>query len=88
MNRLDSALKRFSTALDSLETVVVNRLASAHEAKNSRAELEILKADRERLIARIAALEEDSRMLAGLTEGVEDRLDSAIAEIRDVLGRN
>lgn len=88
MNRLDSALKRFSAALDRLETSVSDRLAYALEAKHSNAELEILKADRERLIARIAALEEDSRLLAGLTEEVEDRLDSAISEIRDVLGRN
>ena len=88
MNRLDSALMRFSTALVRLESSVTDRLAAARDAKNSRAELEILKADRERLLARIAALEEDSRMLAGLTEEVEDRLDTAISEIREVLGRN
>ena len=88
MNRLDSALMRFSTALERLELSVTDRLAAARDAKNSRAELEILKADRERLLARIAALEEDSRMLAGLTEEVEDRLDTAISEIREVLGRN
>ncbi len=88
MTRLDSALMRFSTALVRLESSVTDRLAVAREAKNSRAELEILKADRERLVARIAALEEDSRMLAGLTEEVEDRLDTAISEIREVLGRN
>jgi hypothetical protein len=51
-------------------------------------EVSALKAERERLIARIAGLEEESRTLAGLTGEVEDRLDSAITEIREVLGRN
>ena len=41
-----------------------------------------------RSIARIAALEEETRVLAGLTEEVEDRLDDAIAEIREVLAHN
>ena len=40
------------------------------------------------LAARVATLEEEARALAGLTEEVEDRLDGAIAEIREVLGRN
>jgi hypothetical protein len=88
MSRLESALKRFSAALDRLDATVSEKLTSARAATSANAELEILKADRERLIARISALEEDSRVLAGLTEEVEDRLDSAIAEIREALGRN
>ena len=47
-----------------------------------------LKEERARLVARIAGLEAESRNLAGLTEEVEDRLDGAISEIREVLGRN
>jgi hypothetical protein len=88
MSRLDTAMARFSAALERLETSVDERMAQAREAMNSMAELAILKAERERLYVRIAALEEDSRLLAGLTEEVEDRLDGAIAEIREVLGHN
>ena len=46
-----------------------------------------LKREREHLLTRITALEEESQSLAGLTEQVEMRLDGAIAEIRAVLGR-
>jgi hypothetical protein len=88
MKRLDTAMARFSAALEGLEASVSGRLTEAREAMNSMTELAILKAERERLYARIAALEEDSRLLAGLTEEVEDRLDGAIAEIREVLGQN
>ncbi len=53
-----------------------------------KAELTALKSERETLFARIAALEEETRVLAGLTEEVEDRLDDTIAEIREVLAHN
>jgi hypothetical protein len=43
--------------------------------------------ERDRLLARVAELEEDARALSGLTEEVETRLDGAIAEIRTALGR-
>jgi hypothetical protein len=52
------------------------------------AELAALRREREHLLGRITALEEESSSLAGLTEAVENRLDGAIAEIRSVLGRN
>ena len=53
-----------------------------------KAELTALKSEREALFARIAVLEEETRVLAGLTEEVEDRLDDTIAEIREVLAHN
>ncbi len=87
MSRLDAAVERFSAALGRLETGLAARLDAARATMGSAAEIELLRAERERLYARIASLEEDSRALAGLTEEVETRLDSAIAEIRDVLGR-
>jgi hypothetical protein len=46
-----------------------------------------LSQEREGLLTRIAELEEESRALAGVTEDVEERLDSAVAEIRTALGR-
>jgi hypothetical protein len=88
MSRLDDALTRFSAALDRLEAEAGQRLARAQETNGSAAELSLLRSEREQLIARIAGLEEESRNLASLTEEVENRLDGAIAEIRDVLGRN
>ena len=86
MNRLESAKARLSVALDRLEASVEARSASAGQAASS-AELALLKAERERLLARICALEEESRTMRGLTDEVEDRLDGAIAEVREALGR-
>lgn len=88
MTKLEEAKARLSAALDFLEISIDQERAGARESGNSMAELALLKAERERLFARIAALEEESRVLAGLTEEVEDRLDGAIAEIREVLGQN
>jgi hypothetical protein len=81
MSRLDTAMKRFSAALEMLEARIAER------ADNARAGVEA-DPERERLLARIAALEEETRDLAGLSEEVEVRLDGAIAEIRSVLDRN
>ena len=88
MNRLEAAKARFSAALDQLESSVNERLAAAREAASAKTEVALLRAERERLIARIAALEEESRTLAGLTGEVEHRLDGAIAEIREALARH
>ncbi len=84
MSTLDAALARFSQALTRLETAAKERLARA----NGSVELDGVKDERNRLLARVAVLEEEARSLAGLTEEVEDRLDGAITEIREVLGRN
>jgi flagellar biosynthesis/type III secretory pathway chaperone len=88
MTRLDDALARFSAALERLETRVEEGNARVQAGADSLSELSLLTAERERMLARIAELEEESRALAGLTGEVEDRLDGAIAEIREVLGRN
>jgi predicted nucleic acid-binding Zn-ribbon protein len=88
MNRREAAEARFSAALDALEASVKESLAGAREAGNAKAEIALLRAERERLIARIAALEEETRALAGLTGEVEERLDGAIAEIREALARH
>ena len=84
MSTLDAALARFSQALSRLEKASEQRLARANDS----AELRGVKDERDRLVARVATLEEEARSLAGLTEEVEERLDGAIAEIREVLGRN
>ena len=81
MNKLDTAMKRFSAALEALQARIAERI----DTERARADAD---PERERLLARIAALEEESRDLAGLSEEVEVRLDGAIAEIRSVLDRN
>jgi len=78
-------MARFTAALDALET----RADAVMRDKGAELAREVgeLKRERERLLTRIAALEEESQSLAGLTEQVEMRLDGAIAEIRAALGR-
>jgi chromosome segregation ATPase len=88
MNRLEAAKARFSAALDVLESSVNERLAEQRQMANASAEAALLRGERERLIARIAALEEESRELAGLTGEVEARLQGAIAELREALARH
>jgi len=88
MTKLDDAKARLFAALEMLEHNVERQGQTAWQSANSKAEVALLKSERERLFARIAALEDESRTLAGLTEEVEDRLDGAIAEIREVLGQN
>ncbi len=88
MERLDSAMRRLSSALDTLghkmEEVDTQRAASL-EAMREMQHAEELRAERDRLLARIAEIEAESRALAGVTTEVESRLDEAIAEIREVL---
>lgn len=88
MTKLSEAQARFSAALDALDKAVDAKGDSLRESSKLKAEINSLKSERETLYARIAALEEETRALAGLTEEVEDRLDDAIAEIRDVLAHN
>jgi len=87
MTKLAQAQARFSAALDALDKAVAASGATRHGTKLN-AELASLKNERETLFARITALEEETRVLAGLTEEVEDRLDDTIAEIREVLAHN
>jgi predicted nucleic acid-binding Zn-ribbon protein len=84
MTKLAQAQARFSAALDALDKAVETG-GTRRPGTKLTAELSSLRSERETLLARIAALEEETRVLAGLTEEVEGRLDDAIAEIRDVL---
>src|ERR1700722_12785301 len=77
--QLDAAIARLTAALDRLEIVTAPLAQARNQAKKDAAELARLNQEREVLLARIAELEEESRALAGVTEEVEDRLDSAVA---------
>jgi hypothetical protein len=87
MRRLDVAAKRFSASLDGLEKALAEKAGNG-PSTDVLSDLAVLKAERERLQSRIQELEEETRVLSGLTEEVEGRLDGAIAEIRAALGRN
>lgn len=80
MSRLETALKRFSAALDRLEARVTDYVEAGRTGSPD--------PDVSALRQQIAALEDEARDITGLTEEVEVRLDGAIAEIRSVLDRN
>lgn len=87
MSRLDLAQNRFGAALEALENAVASvgeNLDTAAKLPERVAELEI---EREKLLLRVAELEEEITILSGLTEEVEGRLDGAMGEIRAVLAR-
>ena len=87
MSRLELAQKRFRAALDTLENAadsVGENLESAARASDRLAQAD---AERERLLARVAELEEQLAALSGITQDVENRLDGAIGEIRAALAR-
>lgn len=87
MSRMRVAAERLANALDALEAAARPLTKARDLAQESAREAEKLGREREGLIKQIAALEEDTRAMAGLTEEIEDRLDGAIAEIRAALGR-
>ena len=87
MSRLELAQDRFQAALEALENAAASvgeNLDGAAKLPERIAELEI---EREKLLARVADLEEEVSLLSGLTEEVEGRLDGAMGEIRAALAR-
>ncbi len=87
MGKLEIAAERLTTALNALDARLVPLAAAPGEAADTAERLSAMSAERDRLLARIAELEEDARALSEISEEVEDRLDGAIAEIRTALGR-
>jgi hypothetical protein len=87
MSRLDEAAERLRAAMASVDSAVDPLVEAKRAAKEAAARISALTVERDRLLARVAELEEDARALSGLTEEVETRLDGAIAEIRTALGR-
>ena len=87
MSRLDEAAERLRAAMASVDSAVAPLVEAKRAAKEAAARISALTVERDRLLARVAELEEDARALSGLTEEVETRLDGAIAEIRTALGR-
>ncbi|HEX3753706.1 MAG TPA: DUF4164 family protein [Rhizomicrobium sp.] len=84
MSRLDEAADRFQAALERLENSAMPLPQNGHEQAAKVVDLE---AERERLLAKIATLEEEMGVLTEITEEVEGRLDGAIGEFRAALSR-
>jgi chromosome segregation ATPase len=87
MSRLDLAQNRFQAALEALENTVATVGEDLDAAAKLPERIAELEAERDRLLARIAELEEEVGALSGLTEEVEGRLDGAMTEIRAALAR-
>ena len=87
MDRLRIAAERLTNALNALDETLVPLAKARDDARDLRARLAASGEERDQLLGRIAELEEESRVLADISEEVENRLDGAIAEIRTALGR-
>lgn len=87
MDRLKIAAERLTSGLNALEDTLVPLAKARDDAADVRARLAAANEERDRLLARIAELEEEARILSDISEEVENRLDGAIAEIRTALGR-
>ena len=87
MNRIDVAKGRFLAALETLENAAGEVGESLDRAAREAEKLAQLKAERDRLLARVAELEDELAALSSVTEEVEGRLDGAIGEIRAALTR-
>jgi chromosome segregation ATPase len=87
MAQLDQMAAQLKAALDRLDVLAAPLADFRARAARDANEITGLKAERERLLARIAELEEEARSLAGVTDAVEGRLDDAISEIRTALAR-
>ena len=87
MSRLELAQKRLTGALEHLEKAAELAAKRSKAAAAAEAKAGALDGERERLLARIAELEEELAVLSSMTLEVEGRLDGAIGEIRAALAR-
>ena len=87
MSRLELTQKRLTQALDSLEKAAELAARRGKAASIAEARVASLDGERERLLARIAELEDELAALSSITQDVEGRLDGAIGEIRTALAR-
>ena len=87
MSRLDTAMGTFSKALEELERTVNRNLQRHAAAEGLERELAALRQDRARLAQELDSVKSEAKALEGVTDEVSDRLDTAIRDIRSVLGQ-
>ena len=90
MTKLDSAIKKFSSALERLENAAQETSPSGTGLtpgfeKEIAVELSVLKQDRARLAEELTRLNVEKIALEGFTDEVAGKLEGAIREIRAVL---
>ena len=83
MSRLDLAEKRVVQALEKLEKAAAKASGRGENRPGEGAMAE----ERDRLLARIAQLEDELAAVSSASQEVEGRLDGAISEIRAALAR-
>jgi hypothetical protein len=88
LSRLELAAERLAAALENLEKAAESAGESPPVAAQNDARIEVLENERQQLLERIAALEDELASLSGMTQDVESRLDGAIGEIRAALARS
>ena len=88
MSRLELAAERLAAALETLEKAADSASRASPAGDETARRVVALESERQTLLARIAALEEELTALSGITEEVETRLDGAIGEIRSALARS
>jgi chromosome segregation ATPase len=88
MSRLELAADRLKTALDGLDRALAAQATGTADATRLQGRVAELEAEREQLLLKVAALEDEVNALSGITEDVEERLDGAIGEIRAALARS
>lgn len=87
MTNLKLAAERFQKAVDSLERATLPLADSRRSLMEAEERVAVLLEERDRLLARIAELEEETRSLSGLAEEAERSVEGAIAEVRNALAR-
>lgn len=88
MSRLELAAEHLAAALENLEKAALSGQAAVPAAPVPDPRLAVLESEKQQLLGRIAALEEELAALSSITEDVEGRLDGAIGEIRAALARS
>ena len=88
MSRLELAAERLASALETLEKAADSHSVGSPAGTGDSTRLAALESERQALLARVAALEDELAGLSGITQDVETRLDGAIGEIRAALARS
>lgn len=88
MSQLEDAKAGLVGAMDRLEAALMPLGEARKRHARDAAEIASLSQEREILLARIATLEEENRLLASLTEDVEERVDQAVADINAALAQS
>ena len=85
MTKLDSAMERFSSAVDKLEATINRQVVRVQAAKLLQEQVDTLKEDRAVLAEELDEMRAEARRLNELNERASETLSDAIEGIREVL---